>query len=67
MAIFATGRNARRQTDPGHKAKFNIGVQCTCSCGWQSAMWMNRGAKSNASSEWHGHRDKCDKVAKAAA
>ncbi|HKF95124.1 MAG TPA: hypothetical protein VKB96_11110 [Gammaproteobacteria bacterium] len=54
---------ARRKTNPDHKARFSIGVQCACSCGWQSAMWMNKGAKSNAASEWNSHREHCEKVA----
>lgn len=51
-----------RKTNPDHKASFSIGVQCTCSCGWQSSMWLNKGAKSNAAGEWHWHREKCEKV-----
>jgi len=26
-------------------------------------MWMNKGAKSNAASEWNSHREHCEKVA----
>lgn len=50
----------RRKTNPEHKARFNIGVQCLCSCGWKSSMWLNKGARANATSEWHAHRDKCE-------
>lgn len=50
------------KTNPNHKAKFQIGVECVCSCGWRSAMWMNKGAKSNAAAEWRGHREKCEKA-----
>lgn len=51
---------ARRKTDPDHKAQFSYGVACSCSCGWSSATWFGKGAKRNASGEWHIHRDKCD-------
>lgn len=57
----------RRKTDPNHKARFRLMVQCVCSCGWQSAPWIGKGAKTNASAEWHGHRDKCDAAKKEAA
>lgn len=50
------------KTNPDHKASFAIGVQCTCSCGWQSAMWLNKGAKSSAAGEWRHHREKCEAV-----
>ena len=48
------------KTNPDHKARFNIGVQCVCSCGWTSAMWLNKGAKSSAAGEWRYHREKCE-------
>jgi hypothetical protein len=50
----------RIRTNPEHKAHFSLGVRCTCSCGWQSAMWLNKGAKQNAAAEWRNHREKCE-------
>jgi hypothetical protein len=50
------------KTNPQHKARFNIGVECVCSCGWRSAMWLNKGAKGSASSEWRAHRAHCEAV-----
>ncbi len=57
---------APRKTDPDHKARVHRGVQYSCSCGWQSSMWLGKGAQSNASAEWHHHRFKCDKERAAA-
>lgn len=53
-------RPPKLKTNPAHKARFNVGVECVCSCGWKSAMWLNRGAKSNAAAEWRAHREKCE-------
>lgn len=53
---------ARTRTNPAHKASFSIGVQGICSCGWRTSMWMNKGAKSNASQEWRAHREHCELV-----
>ena len=50
----------RRKTNPGHKAQFSLGVVCRCSCGWSSATWYNKGAKSNAAGEWRCHIEKCE-------
>lgn len=50
------------KTNPNHKARFAIGVQCYCSCGWSSAMWLNKGAKASASAEWREHRAKCEAI-----
>lgn len=49
----------RRKTDPNHKATFSFGARIICSCGWQSSTWYGKGARGNASGEWHGHRDLC--------
>jgi hypothetical protein len=49
-----------RKSDPNHKATFYYGV--ACSCGWSSASWYGQGAKHRAASEWHLHRDKCEKA-----
>jgi hypothetical protein len=50
----------RTKTNPNHKASFTIGVRCSCSCGWESSMWLNTGAKSAAASEWRHHRERCE-------
>lgn len=52
----------RLKTNPNHKARFTIGVQASCSCGWNGAMWVNKDAKRNAAQEWRGHREKCERV-----
>lgn len=53
----------KRKTNPDHKARFNVGVECICSCGWRSSMWIGAGARSNAAAEWRSHREGCEKVA----
>ncbi len=55
--------NKPRKTDQNHKASYLFGVLCKCSCGWESCTWYGKGAKHNATGEWHMHRDKCDKAA----
>lgn len=54
--------SAKRKTDPKHKASFSYGVQCRCSCGWQTGFWLGKGAKGNAAGEWHIHREQCEKA-----
>jgi hypothetical protein len=44
----------RRKTNPDHKARFNIGVEAVCSCGWKSSMWLN------AAGEFRAHRATCE-------
>lgn len=56
----------RIKTNPDHKATFTVGVRCSCSCGWQSAMWLGKGAKRNAAAEWREHREKCEAKARVA-
>ena len=50
----------RRKTNPDHKARFIQGVQCRCTCGWESSMWLSKGARQNAASEFWAHREKCE-------
>ncbi len=52
----------RTRTNPDHKASFRVGVECICSCGWRSALWVNKGAKSEAAKEWRLHREHCETV-----
>jgi hypothetical protein len=54
--------NKRRKTNPDHKARFNYGAVCRCSCGWSSSTWFGKGARTNAASEWQSHRAKCEEV-----
>lgn len=50
----------RLKTDPNHKARFRVGVECLCSCGWRSCVYYGKGAKAFASTEWRAHRRECD-------
>lgn len=50
------------KTNPNHKARFIVVIECECSCGWKGAGWCNKGAKANAAAEWRGHREKCEAV-----
>lgn len=59
---MSTPKQDRRKTNPDHKAKFQRGVACRCSCGWASATWFGKGAQSNAAGEWRWHREQCEKL-----
>lgn len=54
----------RRKTNPDHKrGQFSYGVAVYCSCGWRSETVYGKGARSDATTQWHIHRDKCEAVA----
>lgn len=52
----------KRKPNPDHKRiAFSYGVKARCSCGWESSIWLGKGARLNANGEWRMHRDKCEK------
>ncbi len=53
---------AKRKTNPDHKAKFSYGVTPRCSCGWTGATFFGKGAKSGAAWDWKSHLEKCESV-----
>lgn len=43
---------------PGHKfGKFSVSTHCEC--GWKSAGYFGKGARSGAMDEWRGHKVRC--------
>lgn len=51
---------AGRKTVAGHRfGGMNFGVSASCECGWRSAMWFGKGARTAACDEWNEHIRYC--------
>lgn len=51
----------RRKPNPDHKrGQFSYGVAVYCSCGWRSETAYGKGARADATAQWHYHRDRCE-------
>lgn len=51
------------KTNPNHKCRLSYGVSVSCSCGWSSqATAFGKGARNEALTMWHMHRERCEAV-----